>query len=152
MILSPGNSGKVRKNGKKNGWKKRTFLSFSCGLWHLYVKNVVELPSEKQGRTLTGRCSSLKVWQLGSSSPNFTLEGHEKGVNCIDYYSGGDKPYLISGADDRLVKIWDYQVQFFHNFSCHVLDVLLTVVYKTIKTVSFLSFFFGPHSLWKFPS
>ena len=51
-----------------------------------------------------------QVWQLGSSSPNFTLEGHEKGVNCIDYYSGGDKPYLISGADDRLVKIWDYQV------------------------------------------
>lgn len=52
----------------------------------------------------------FQVWQLGSSSPNFTLEGHEKGVNCIDYYSGGDKPYLISGADDRLVKIWDYQV------------------------------------------
>lgn len=50
------------------------------------------------------------MWQLGSSSPNFTLEGHEKGVNSIDYYSGGDKPYLISGADDRLVKIWDYQV------------------------------------------
>ena len=37
------------------------------------------------------------------------MEGHEKGVNCIDYYHGGDKPYLISGADDRLVKIWDYQ-------------------------------------------
>lgn len=55
-------------------------------------------------------CSVGQVWQLGSSSPNFTLEGHEKGVNCIDYYSGGDKPYLISGADDRLVKIWDYQV------------------------------------------
>lgn len=55
-------------------------------------------------------CFVGQVWQLGSSSPNFTLEGHEKGVNCIDYYSGGDKPYLISGADDRLVKIWDYQV------------------------------------------
>jgi WD40 repeat protein len=68
----------------------------------------------KPSPVLTGRCyCSLKVWQLGSSSPNFTLEGHEKGVNCIDYYSGGDKPYLISGADDRLVKIWDYQVQFF---------------------------------------
>ncbi|MEQ2165531.1 hypothetical protein GOODEAATRI_017785, partial [Goodea atripinnis] len=49
------------------------------------------------------------VWQLGSKTPNFTLEGHEKGVNCIDYYNGGDKPYLISGADDQLVKIWDYQ-------------------------------------------
>lgn len=51
----------------------------------------------------------FQVWQLGSSTPNFTLEGHEKGVNCVDYYHGGDKPYLISGADDRLVKIWDYQ-------------------------------------------
>lgn len=28
----------------------------------------------------------------------------------MDYYSGGDRPYLVSGADDRLVKIWDYQV------------------------------------------
>lgn len=27
----------------------------------------------------------------------------------MDYYHGGDKPYIISGADDRLVKIWDYQ-------------------------------------------
>lgn len=51
----------------------------------------------------------FQVWQLGSPTPNFTLEGHEKGVNCVDYYHGGDKPYLISGADDRLVKIWDYQ-------------------------------------------
>ena len=35
--------------------------------------------------------------------PNFTLEGHEKGVNCVDYFQGGEKPYLISGADDRSV-------------------------------------------------
>ncbi len=25
------------------------------------------------------------------------------------YYGGGDKPYLISGGDDFLVKVWDYQ-------------------------------------------
>ena len=50
------------------------------------------------------------MWSLGSPVPNFTLEGHEKGVNALDYYSGGDKPYLISGADDRTSKIWDYQV------------------------------------------
>eukprot|EP00061_Rhincodon_typus_P018347 g47487.t1 len=49
--------------------------------------------------------------QFASASLDRTIKGHEKGVNCIDYYSGGDKPYLISGADDRLVKIWDYQVQ-----------------------------------------
>lgn len=25
--------------------------------------------------------------------------------------AGGDRPYLISGADDKLVKIWDYQTK-----------------------------------------
>lgn len=34
-----------------------------------------------------------------------------KGVNCLDYYTGGDKPYLISGADDCTAKIWDYQTK-----------------------------------------
>eukprot|EP00887_Chlorella_sp_A99_P008053 scaffold12.g8053.t1 len=54
---------------------------------------------------------SVKVWSLGSPVPNFTLEGHEKGVNCVDYYSGGDRPYLVTGADDRLIKVWDYQTK-----------------------------------------
>ena len=30
---------------------------------------------------------------------------------CISYLYVGDKPYLISGADDKLVKIWDYQTK-----------------------------------------
>lgn len=44
---------------------------------------------------------------LGNSKPNFTLTGHESGINCVDFHRG-DKPYLISGGDDRLIKIWDY--------------------------------------------
>ena len=32
-------------------------------------------------------------------------------MNCVDYYPGGDKPYLISGADDKMVRIWDYQTK-----------------------------------------
>ena len=31
---------------------------------------------------------SVKVWSLGQPMPNFTLEGHEKGVNCVDYFTG----------------------------------------------------------------
>ena len=27
----------------------------------------------------------------------------------MDYFQGGDKPYIVSAADDRLVKVWDYQ-------------------------------------------
>jgi len=54
---------------------------------------------------------TVKVWGLNAATPYFTLEGHDKGVNCIDYYEGGDRPYLISGADDKSCKIWDYQTK-----------------------------------------
>eukprot|EP00957_Ditylum_brightwellii_P086096 6550668-Ditylum_brightwellii.AAC.1 len=29
---------------------------------------------------------SIKVWGLGSAVPHNALEGHEQGVNCVDYY------------------------------------------------------------------
>ncbi|KAJ8410925.1 hypothetical protein AAFF_G00188820 [Aldrovandia affinis] len=70
-----------------------------------YVMQIVINPKDNNQFASASLDRTIKVWQLGSSSPNFTLEGHEKGVNCN--YS--DKPYLISGADDRMVKIWDYQ-------------------------------------------
>ena len=44
------------------------------------------------------------MWGLNTLQPHFTLEGHEKGVNCVEYFSGGDRPYLVSGADDKTVK------------------------------------------------
>ncbi|CAK8698584.1 coatomer subunit beta'-like isoform X2 [Clavelina lepadiformis] len=74
-----------------------------------YVMQIVINPKDNNQFASASLDHTIKVWQLGSPTPNFTLEGHEKGVNCVDYYNGGDKPYLISGADDRQTKIWDYQ-------------------------------------------
>ena len=57
---------------------------------------------------------TIKVWGLSASTPHYSLEGpgaHDRGVNCLDYYPGGDKPYLLSGADDHTIKIWDYQTR-----------------------------------------
>lgn len=54
---------------------------------------------------------TVKVWSLGSPFPNFSLEGHDRGVNCVDYYHGGDKPYIVSGADDQTIRVWDYQTR-----------------------------------------
>ena len=57
----------------------------------------------KDGNTFASASldKTIKVWSLGSATCNYTLEGHVKGVNCVDYYGGNDKPYLISGADDK---------------------------------------------------
>lgn len=52
---------------------------------------------------------TIKFWSLNSTGTkaNYTLNGHENGVNTVDYYKG-DKPYIVSGGDDFLIKIWDY--------------------------------------------
>ena len=38
--------------------------------------------------------SCIQVWSLGQPMPNFTLEGHEKGVNCVDYFTGAHSTAL----------------------------------------------------------
>eukprot|EP01137_Pigoraptor_chileana_P025406 Opistho-2@94866 len=76
-----------------------------------FVMQIVFNPKDTNTFASASLDRTVKVWQLGSSVPNFTLEGHEKGVNCVDYFQGGEKPYLITGGDDRLVKIWDYQTK-----------------------------------------
>ena len=42
-----------------------------------------------------------QVWSLGQPTPNFTLEGHDKGVNCVDYFTGGDRWGLLFYNEER---------------------------------------------------
>ncbi|PAV92208.1 hypothetical protein WR25_08988 [Diploscapter pachys] len=74
-----------------------------------YVMQICVNPKDNNTFATASLDKTIKVWQFGSQQPNFTLEGHEKGVNTVDYFHGGEKPYLISGADDHTVRIWDYQ-------------------------------------------
>uniref|UniRef100_A0A0N5AKD2 Coatomer subunit beta' n=1 Tax=Syphacia muris TaxID=451379 RepID=A0A0N5AKD2_9BILA len=105
FILTSGDDMVVKLWDWDNKWAlKQTFE----GHTH-YVMQLVINPKDNNTFATASLDRTVKVWQFGSATANFTLEGHEKGVNCVDYYHGGDKPYLISGADDRLVKIWDYQ-------------------------------------------
>lgn len=76
-----------------------------------YVMSVVFNPKDS-ATFATGSLDGLvMVWSITSSQRNFTLEGHEAGVNCVEYFGGGDKPYLASGSDDRTVRVWDYQTK-----------------------------------------
>ena len=71
-----------------------------------YVMMVAFNPKDANTFASASLDRTIKVWGLGTAAPHFTLEGHDKGVNCVDYFSGGDRPYLVSGADDNTVKVW----------------------------------------------
>ncbi|SCV72626.1 BQ2448_4163 [Microbotryum intermedium] len=73
-----------------------------------YIMNLAFNP--KDANTFASACldRTVKVWSLGSAMANFTLDAHEKGVNYVEYYHGGDKPYLVTTGDDRQIKVWDY--------------------------------------------
>ncbi|KAI9311723.1 coatomer WD associated region-domain-containing protein [Dichotomocladium elegans] len=105
LVLSGSDDMTIRLWDWDKGWKcVQIFEGHSHFVMHLAF-------NPKDSNTFASACLDglIKVWSLGSNVPNFTLEGHEKGVNYVDYYHGGDKPYLISCADDTLVKVWDYQ-------------------------------------------
>ncbi|KAL0441561.1 UNVERIFIED_CONTAM: Coatomer subunit beta'-1 [Sesamum radiatum] len=76
-----------------------------------YVMQVTFNPKDTNTFASASLDRSIKIWNLGSPDPNFTLDAHLKGVNCVDYFVGGDKPYLITGSDDHTAKVWDYQTK-----------------------------------------
>jgi coatomer subunit beta' len=73
-----------------------------------YVMQVSFNPKDTNTFASTSLDRTIKIWNLGSPDPNFTLEAHMKCVNCVYYYTEGDRPYLITGSDDQTTKVWDY--------------------------------------------
>ncbi|CAM6031784.1 unnamed protein product, partial [Sphagnum compactum] len=74
-----------------------------------YVMAVAFNPKDSNCFATASLDRTVKVWNINSSSPSYTLDGHEKGVCTVDFYPFADKPYIVSGGDDALVKVWDYQ-------------------------------------------
>lgn len=85
---------------------KQTFVGHTN-----YVLQVALHPNDSQIFASASLDGTVKIWHLESPQADLTLEGHEKAVNCVSFYPTENKPYLLSGGDDGLVKIWDYQVR-----------------------------------------
>ncbi|PWZ21154.1 Coatomer subunit beta'-2 [Zea mays] len=54
---------------------------------------------------------TVKIWDLHSDNDcKLQLSGHSDLVVCLDYFSLGDKLYLITGSKDTTAKIWDFEM------------------------------------------
>ncbi|KAB1218593.1 Coatomer subunit beta'-1 [Morella rubra] len=74
-----------------------------------YVMQVAFNPKDTLSFASASLDGTIKIWNLHSAVPSFTLDGHSKGVNCVDYFTGSHEPRLLTGSDDFTVKVWDYQ-------------------------------------------
>lgn len=92
-------------------WEKQWMNTMTFEGHSHYVMMVAFNPRDTNTFASASLDRTIKVWGLNTLQPHFTLEGHEKGVNCVEYFSGGDRPYLVSGADDKTVKVWDFQTK-----------------------------------------
>jgi coatomer subunit beta' len=81
---------------------------------------------------------SLKVWGVTGTSggAHFSLTGHQRGVNCVEYSPDGNKPYLISGSDDQQIRIWDYQTkQCIQTLTGHTNNVSTAVFHPSLPII-----------------
>ncbi|GKV10145.1 hypothetical protein SLEP1_g21552 [Rubroshorea leprosula] len=74
-----------------------------------YVMQVAFNPKDFNTFASASLDGTIKIWNVDSPDPKFTLDAHSKGINCIDYFISGDELYLISGSDDYTAKVWSYQ-------------------------------------------
>lgn len=55
---------------------------------------------------LSPRVGQIELFSQPDGFCKFTLEGHDRGVNWVQFHP--NKPLIVSGSDDRSIKIWRY--------------------------------------------
>ena len=107
LLLTCSDDGTVRLFDWERDWKLvRCFSDHEH-----YVMSIALNPRDPSCFASASLDGSVKVWSISSDKPRLTLLGHESGLNCVDFYRGPDKPYLVSGSDDLTVRVWDYMTK-----------------------------------------
>lgn len=105
-------------------WDYESWTEVNCYDDHEhYIMDLTLNPKDTNAFASASLDKTIKIWTIGTNS-HFSLNGHEAGVNCVDYCHMADKPYLVSGGDDCQVKIWDYLTkQCIFTFKNHEEDI-----------------------------
>ncbi|KAH8915778.1 Coatomer, beta' subunit [Atractiella rhizophila] len=114
-------------------WDKGWKCTQVCEGHTHYIMNIALNP--KDPNTFATSCldRTVKVWTIGSPHANFSFEACDRGVNYVEYYQAGDKPWMVTTGDDRLVKIWDYlSKSLIATLSSHTSNVSFALFHPTL--------------------
>ena len=72
-----------------------------------HAEAVLSVAFSSDGKNLASGSgdSTIRLWNLDSQAPKFTLKGHTNWVLCIAWSS--DNVFLVSGGMDSTVRLWD---------------------------------------------
>ncbi|OMJ89059.1 hypothetical protein SteCoe_8885 [Stentor coeruleus] len=117
---------------EKNWEQKQSFE----GHGH-YVMQIVFNPKDYTTFASASLDRTVKIWGItGTNNAHYSLIGHTQGVNCVEYYPGGDKPYIISGGDDMKIRVWDYQTkQCIHALSGHHHNISSVIFHSDLPLI-----------------
>ena len=132
LLLSCSDDMTIKSWDWDRGWASQTFE----GHVH-YVMMAVWSPKDPLVFASGSLDRTLKVWTLAAGKPSsYTLSGHSKGVNCVEFSPYPEKPYLLSGSDDKSVKVWDLQTrQCLHTLDGHSSNVTAAVFHPSLPVI-----------------
>ena len=48
---------------------------------------------------------SVKLWSLDDDAAVNSIQAHDSKGNCVEYFPTANEPLLVSGSDDKTVKV-----------------------------------------------
>ena len=85
-------------------------------------------PDDKYLAHLTKNDRAIKIWEIGTGSPSFTLSGHTDSIYCISFNL--DKNTIASGSYDRTIRLWSLKTGECINTFCGHTDRVYSIAFS----------------------
>jgi len=88
-------------------WSARN--AYLCHTLRGHDREINDITADPSRRILVSasRDSSIRVWDLVTGENKHVLKSGTKGVNCVLFSPCPDRPYLLSGSEDGIARLWN---------------------------------------------